>query len=37
MRQLKEEWAATRWMSVSRAEWYESYRKFFYILDKKRD
>lgn len=29
--------AATRWMSVSRAEWYESYRKFFYILDKKRD
>ena len=24
-------------MSVSRAEWYESYRKFFYILDKKRD
>lgn len=29
--------AATRWMSVSRAVWYEEYRKFFYILDKKRD
>lgn len=24
-------------MPVSRAVWYESYRKFFYILDKKRD
>lgn len=24
-------------MPVSRAVWYEEYRKFFYILDKKRD